>query len=49
MMLAERRVLALIGRQRREAHLCLPDSGVQAKRKGKSGPRVEGKEGAGPA
>lgn len=49
MMLAEGRMLSLIGRQRREAHLCLPDSWVQAKRKGKRGPRVESKEGAGPA
>lgn len=43
-MLAERRTLALIGTQRREALLCLQDSWVQAKRKGKRGPRVESKE-----
>lgn len=46
-MLAERR-LALIGRQRREAHLCLSDSWIQAKRKGKRDSRVESKERARP-
>lgn len=42
-MLAERR-LALIGMQRREATLCLQDNWVQAKRKGRGGPRVGSKE-----
>lgn len=37
-------MLALIGMQRREATLCLQDNWVQVERKGRRGPRAEGKE-----
>lgn len=46
-MLAERRRLALIGTQRREAALCLQDHWVCSRRKGRGGLRVGSKEKAG--
>lgn len=42
--LAERRGLALLGTQRREATLCLQDNWAQTRRKGRGGPRVGSKE-----